>query len=281
MKQEVFMRLEGGLKLNGAGSRFTAGQPLVTVVTVARNCCEFLEGTIRSVLGQTYKNIEYIVIDGGSTDGSVEILRQYADRIDQWLSEADNGIYEAMNKGAALAAGEWIIFMNAGDRFYDNEVVSRVFSRDCSCYDLMYGDEELDYGGRFAKILKAGSAEDLWKGMQFSHQSVFVRTALVLRTGFNTDNTIGADFEMIYRLKQEGRTFLHLDETVAVTQAGGLSDTKRVGTFISYWQVVSAYGGSLKVSLYYFGKICDSLLRSAVKRLLPQKIIDLVTRLKR
>jgi len=273
-------RLEGGRKLRGTGPRFTAGQPLVTVVTVVFNGADFLENTIRSVLDQTYANLEYIVIDGGSTDGSLEIIKQYDDRIDYWLSEADTGIYDAMNKGAKLAAGEWINFMNGGDLFHDNDVVSRLFARECSRYDLIYGNEEVDYGGRFSRILKAGSNAELWKGMNFSHQCVFIRTALVRAAGFNVANAIGADFEMIYRLKMEGRNFCHLDETVAVTRAGGLSDVKRVQALYSHWKVVSAYGWTLKATFYYLWKIIYSMLRTAVGGILPQGMIDRIIKLK-
>jgi len=281
MRNKAVNRLEGGLKLRGACSRFTAAQPLVTVVTVVFNGADFLEDTIRSVLDQTYANIEYVVIDGGSTDGSLEIINKYDDRIDQWLSEADAGIYDAMNKGAKRASGEWINFMNGGDLFHDNDVVSRLFARECSRYDLIYGNEEVSYGGRFSRILRAGSDAELWKGMNFSHQCVFIRTALVRATGFNVANAIGADFEMIYRLKREGRNFLRLDETVAVTRAGGLSDVKRVQALYGHWKVVSAYGVSLRATLYYFWKIIYSMLRAAVGGILPQGMIDRIIKLKR
>lgn len=280
MEHDAINRLEGGLRTRGGGARFNSQKPLVTVITIVMNDHDYLEETIRSVLGQTYENVEYILIDGGSTDGTLDIVKKYDERIDYWLSEPDKGIYDAMNKGAGLASGEWINFMNAGDRFYGNSVVNRIFALDRSHCDIIYGNHEVSYGGRFSRIGKAGSVEELWKGMNFSHQSAFIRTSLVRMKGFNVGNAIGADFEMIYSLKQEGNNFSHVDETVATVKAGGLSDIERVNSIMSHWKVVSVHESSAKVTFYYFGLIADSAVRSAVKRILPQGFIDWIIKLK-
>jgi glycosyltransferase involved in cell wall biosynthesis len=254
---------------------------VLSVITVVLNGRDCLEETIRSVLGQTYTNVEYILIDGGSTDGTLDIVRQFADRFAYWCSEADNGIFDAMNRGAALATGEWLNFMNAGDRFYDSNVVSRIFSRDCSHDDLIYGNVDVNYGGRFSRKMQAGRPESLWKGMNFSHQSAFMRTALVRDHGFNVGNRICADFELIYRLKHDGRRFVYINETIASVQAGGVSDVNRIAVLRSHWQVVAAYGKTFKVTTHYCLAIADSMVRDTVKSLLPQSIIDKIIRWKR
>ena len=100
---------------------------LISVVTVSYNAVSTIEQTILSVINQTYPNVEYIIIDGGSTDGTVDIIKKYADKIAYWVSEPDKGIYDAMNKGVVVATGEWINFMNAGDIFTDSDVIDKLF----------------------------------------------------------------------------------------------------------------------------------------------------------
>lgn len=104
-------------------------KPLITVVTVCYNAVNELEKTMLSVLDQTYEHIEYIVIDGGSKDGTIDIIRKYADKLAYWVSEPDKGIYDAMNKGIRAAKGKWINFMNAGDRFVDKRILSNMLNK--------------------------------------------------------------------------------------------------------------------------------------------------------
>lgn len=103
-------------------------QPLVSIVTVCYNAADMLSKTIESVSAQSYENIEYIIIDGASTDGTKQIIQNNIEHIDKFISEKDNGIYDAMNKGTANSSGEWIIFMNAGDTFYDRDTIKDLFS---------------------------------------------------------------------------------------------------------------------------------------------------------
>src|ERR1700742_4639960 len=109
--------MQGGLRLKGIKKQSEIDNPLVSVVTVVYNGAKHLEQTINSVLNQSHKNVEYIIIDGGSTDGTLDIIKRYEDKIDYWQSERDGGIYFAMNKGVSLAKGELIGILNADD-FY-------------------------------------------------------------------------------------------------------------------------------------------------------------------
>jgi glycosyltransferase involved in cell wall biosynthesis len=130
-------KTEGGLRTRGLFKSSSSDKPLISVITVVFNGAQYLENTIRSVVGQVYANVEYIIIDGGSTDGSLEIIRNYSEQIDYWVSEPDRGIYDAMNKGLDAASGEWINFMNAGDAFHSkNSLVATAeeFSDAMVCY---------------------------------------------------------------------------------------------------------------------------------------------------
>ncbi|MCB0642106.1 MAG: glycosyltransferase, partial [Phaeodactylibacter sp.] len=99
--------------------------PKISVITVVYNAVDLLEDTLLSVLNQTYDNIEYVVVDGASTDGTTEIVHRYKDRIDRWVSEPDKGLYNAMNKGLAMATGDFVWFMNAGDHIYSPDTLEK------------------------------------------------------------------------------------------------------------------------------------------------------------
>ncbi len=115
-------------------------KPLISVVTVAYNAVATIEQTILSVINQTYPNIEYIIIDGGSTDGTVNIIKKYMDHIAYWVSEPDKGIYDAMNKGGIRATGTFIQFLNAGDWLENEYVVEKIFKKNPKNVDVIYGD---------------------------------------------------------------------------------------------------------------------------------------------
>src|SRR5271155_2346515 len=114
----------GGKRLGGVPLLNNSKHPLFTVVTAVFNGAERLESTILSVLSQGYADVEYIIIDGGSTDGTLDILRKYENSIDYWISEPDKGVYDAFNKACRLVTGEWTIFLGAGDLFYDDDVLT-------------------------------------------------------------------------------------------------------------------------------------------------------------
>ena len=114
----------------------------VSIITVVYNGEEYLEKTINSIINQTYKNIEFIIIDGASTDGTKNIIKKYENEISYWVSEEDDGIYDAMNKGINLANGKWINFMNAGDIFHDNNVLTNFYKESLKMpnVDFFYSD---------------------------------------------------------------------------------------------------------------------------------------------
>lgn len=119
-------REEGGLRLQGTGKPSSSALPRVTIITIAYQAADQIEKTLQSVLGQTYPNLEYIVIDGGSTDGTVEILQRYNDQLDYWVSEPDRGIASAMNKGLSLATGTLFNHLHSGDRLASPDMVAQI-----------------------------------------------------------------------------------------------------------------------------------------------------------
>jgi glycosyltransferase involved in cell wall biosynthesis len=195
---------------------FLPGQPLVTVVTVVYNGEKTLEGTIKNIINQTYQNIEYIIVDGASKDGTPEIIKKYQDRIAFWISEPDRGIYDAMNKGIGLARGEWINFMNAGDCFYSEETISAFIGmnpdRNCHYYgDNIYFTRNSSW--IFSATLRRKA--DFLKHNAFSHQAVFYSLNRLKEAGkYDTALKISADFDITLRCFKKTQ-FIKLEGIVA------------------------------------------------------------------
>jgi glycosyltransferase involved in cell wall biosynthesis len=270
-------RAEGGLRTLGCFKNHCADRPLVTVITVVFNAAQQIEATLQSVLAQTYDNIEYLVIDGGSDDGTLDILRKYEDRIDYWVSEPDAGIYDAMNKGVDLASGAWINFMNAGDSLFDAHTINALFSdpEKTRGVDVIFGDVVMiypQYGG-MSKVKKAGQLRDLWKGMQFSHQSVLIATAYQKRNKFNPAYRLAADFGVLYSAYRQNRSFCYAGQVLASTRADGLSDVQRVRVYRERLRIVARLGDEKPALLYYSIRMVDAWARWALKKILPVWII--------
>lgn len=183
--------------------------PIISVITVCYNAAASLEETMLSVLNQTYDKVEYIVIDGGSKDGTVDIIKKYANRLAYWTSGPDKGIYDAMNKGISKATGNWLNFMNAGDQFIDNKVLSKCFeSNFYDNVDILYGDAVYKY--KFGKrMVEAGNIQHIINHMIFSHQSTFVRKQ-IMKDGFNLKWRLAADYYFLLGCFLEGRKFVHV-----------------------------------------------------------------------
>lgn len=192
----------------------------VTIITVCRNHAKELEKTIQSVENQTWQKKEYIVIDGASTDETLEVIQQHGDSITQWISEPDQGIYDAMNKGIRLAQGQWVIFMNAGDTFASTDTLQRVFQESQEA-DVIYGDVI-----KWEHVKKAEPPHNAHR-MFFCHQSAFVKTSCLREFPFDTRHRMSADFKQIKQLYLSGKSFRQLDFPVAVFDTQGVSNTSR------------------------------------------------------
>jgi|WetSurMetagenome_2_1015567.scaffolds.fasta_scaffold41035_2 glycosyltransferase involved in cell wall biosynthesis len=168
--------------------------PLISIVTVCYNAASLLEKTILSVINQNYHNFKYLIIDGGSNDGTIEIIKKYEHQLTYWVSETDKGIYDAMNKGIDSANGDWINFMNAGDMFYNCNVLSDIFDNEIILPDtkLIYGDVALR--NSIGLIRKDCSPEsNLFDYRLVCHQSSFSSLSLMKKMKFDTKYKIVAD----------------------------------------------------------------------------------------
>jgi glycosyltransferase involved in cell wall biosynthesis len=221
------VRIEGGRRLAGVERASQPERPLVSIVTPVFNGEAYLAQTIRSVAEQTYDNVEYVVIDGGSTDGTVRILRDHEDSIDYWVSERDNGISDAFNKGILLTTGEFVGIIGSDDWYAPDAVETIVSMRDAvtsfafgSCtYIDGRGNRTLikpdrDYARRIEKYMP-----------HIHHPTVFVRRSTYDRYGlFSGDYRYAMDYEFLLRLHKAGCTGTPTDKNIAFSRVSGVSN---------------------------------------------------------
>lgn len=246
--------------------------PKVTVITVVFNGAAHIEGTLLSVLGQTYPNLEYIVIDGGSTDGTVEIIRKYQPRLAYWHSEKDAGIYDAMNRGLAKATGRWVNFMNAGDTFYAAETIADVFASQQQDATVIYGGVEILYPD-LNRIEQPGRPSRLWQGMQFSHQAAFVDTEYHRAHPYDIANRIAADLAFFYQAYQAQARFVASGKVIARVITGGVSEANRIRAILASRDAICGQRLRPLIRLYFYGRVISSVLRSFAKRCLPRAVV--------
>jgi glycosyltransferase involved in cell wall biosynthesis len=174
-------------------------QPLISIITVVFNAVALIEKTIKSILAQTYPNIEYVIVDGGSTDGTLDIIRVYENRISKWTSGPDTGLYDAMNKGIEMATGSYLWFINAGDEIFEKDTLSAIFKNYENSIDVFYGETLIiDIHGNEIGMHRQKAPEKLnWKslkkGMIVSHQSMIVRKEIAPH--YNLQYSCSADFD--------------------------------------------------------------------------------------
>ena len=204
-----------------------ANSPKISVVTVVRNAVDALRSTVESVVAQTYDNIEYVIIDGASTDGTVDYVKKLGPRVDKFVSEPDKGIYDAMNKGIDASTGDFLIFMNAGDVFYSTETVSKIFEgNEYSEFGVVYGDvAKMAFDG-VAVVKKAGEPRYSHR-MFFCHQSAFYRREELVKEKFDISHRMSADIHQVKRLYKKDVRFIRVDVPVAIFDTGGISNVRR------------------------------------------------------
>lgn len=242
----------------------------ITVVTVCYNAATFLEQTILSVLNQTYSDIEYVVIDGGSEDGTVDIIKKYIEKIDYYVSESDNGIYDAMNKGIDASTGDWIIFMNAGDVFVNDDVVAKIASYpNLEMTDVIFGDTIMTFPWG-PMYIKSSITTGKNVNFGFCHQSVFAKTVLMKKYHFDTSYRVAADFNFFYDVLKEGGCFEHINIPVAVYDITGVSSVGRVKVYKEICHIKQCDHG-----LKYHMGLLWLRFKLFVKNILPSKIVSL------
>ena len=235
----------------------------ISIITVTFNCVDEIEDSIKSYIDQDYTEKELIVIDGASTDGTVDIIRRYEKDIAYWVSEPDKGLYYAMNKGIENATGDWIYIHNAGNQFYDKYALSNVFNRDLSGIDAVYG---YIYSRSLGKILRNPKPfyeyTDIKKRMMgFSHQAIFIRRNWAKKYPYDTlKYRCCADYNQMVQIYNDGARFAYVDVAVCRSAPAGFSKRNRLLQFRETAMINGLYG-----SMWYYKEFFKLAIKHWIK----------------
>ena len=198
--------------------------PILSIITICYNEKQ-IERTCKSIVNQTWQDFEWIVVDGGSTDGTLDILNKYKDRINILISEPDTGIYNAMNKGIKLASGTYLNFMNGGDAFYEENTLENVFKNTTYTDDVLYGNYCCFFNNiKRPNVLPTKIAPEQWLYRTLNHQSTFIKKELFNKNGLYNENfKIAADCEKFIIFYQNGASFKYIPYTISLFDMEGIS----------------------------------------------------------
>ncbi len=238
--------------------------PKVSVITVTYNSSNVLERTIKSVVSQEYNNMEYLIIDGLSQDETVEIAERYKPFISTIISEPDKGVYDAMNKGMLFASGEWVVFMNAGDVFCNNEVLKTIFSLDIEENTaILYGDTIYVYP--FGKYRAPG----LMKGKRnFCHQSTFFKLDVLKNFPYDLKFKIASDQNSYRKILENGWSEQYVPVDIAEYEAfSGLSSLRIVDRYKEMCEIKHR-----KKDIHFYKGLFDVYIKQLRMRFTPRSV---------
>ena len=248
----------------------------VSIITVVWNNKDTIEDAIESVLGQTYKNIEYIIIDGGSTDGTVDLIKKYEDKIAYWVSEPDKGIYDAMNKGLKVATGEYISILNADD-YYEEDAISLSLETILKTNsDYSYANARM-LGEKSSVVIKPINPldEQIYFQMPYPHVSLLIKSSIYREFGFyDTTYKIAGDHDFAVKVYTKGYRGIYIDKVICNLHEGGISSTFDAN--LEFFKVARKYKNSL--SCYY--QLCKQYIKYKAVKVLPSNISRFLMKMK-
>ncbi len=201
---------------------------LFSIITICYNINHEIEKTIESVLKQRFTDYEYIIVDGQSVDGTVEIAKSYEEYFKQKginytiVSEKDTGIYNAMNKGTNISNGKWLLFLNGGDYLCSEDVLSKVSGYDCDNVVTVYGSVICKMNNLYSHV-ECSEISEITKGMVFCHQSAFILREILMQYGYDENYKLAADYNFFSQCYCMGKTFVNMNFPVSVFVLGGAS----------------------------------------------------------
>ena len=238
---------------------FSQPHPKFSIITVTYNAGKVLEDTIQSVVFQTYRNVEYIIVDGNSKDNTQEIIGKYSKHISKMVSEPDKGLYDAMNKGIRMATGDYLCFLNAGDKFHEKETLQKIAEtlKDKDLPDVIYGETAIvDEDGNFLHMRRLSTPDRLnWKsfkqGMLVCHQAFLAKRELALKYPYDMQYRFSADFDWCIRIMKEANCLHNTRLTLIDYLNEGMTTRNHKASLKERFRIMAKHYGWVSTILHH------------------------------
>lgn len=244
--------------------------PKFSIITVTYNAGEVLEDTIQSVISQTYQYVEYLIVDGKSKDNTLAITQKYKEHIQQVVSEPDKGLYDAMNKGIRLATGDYICFLNAGDKLHSNTTLTQMalsISNLKELPDVIYGETAIvDKEGHFIRMRRLAPPEILnWKsfkaGMLVCHQAFFAKRELAIKEPYNLCYRFSADFDWCIRIMKQSKVLHNTHQTIIDYLNEGMTTQNHKASLKERFCIMVKHYGWVSTTLHHLWFILRTIYK--------------------
>jgi glycosyltransferase involved in cell wall biosynthesis len=251
----------------------------VSIIVVSLNTKYFFLKTVKSALAQSHEEKEIIVVDGNSTDGTIDTIKKMKKEFSKIIIEKDKGIYDAMNKGSHLASGDWIIFLNSGDVFYNKNVLSDVFEQPVANKDIIYGNTFVKNKG-INYLIQGKFFSKKTICMPFCHQSVLVKKNIVKKNKFSLIYRYSSDFNFFIKCFSRKNNFYNLNLTIATVLANGVSDNNRQKVYSENIKILKKYNSNFFIILNLWMLKLSNLIKDCIKYIFPESILLLILKFK-
>lgn len=233
--------------------------PKFSIITVTYNAEKVLEDTIQSVIFQTYRNVEYIIVDGASKDQTLDIVNKYHNRINKVISEPDKGLYDAMNKGIQLATGDYLCFLNAGDKFHDSDTLQKIVHtlKGQELPDVIYGETAIvDEEGHFLHMRRLSTPAHLnWKsfkqGMLVCHQAFFANRKLAINHLYDLQYRFSADFDWCIHIMKKAKCLHNTRLTLIDYLNEGMTTQNHKASLKERFRIMAKHYGWISTILHH------------------------------
>ena len=238
----------------------------LSIITINRNNAEGLKRTLESVASQTCRDFEHIIIDGASTDESVDIIKEYVTspagkNVSYWVSEPDSGIYDAMNKGIEKANGEWVNFMNSGDVFFDSGVLKEIYDFPKTDTDILFGDSIIIDGNKETECACSPDSDELLKHPTYRHGASFVKTTVHKQYPFDLSKKefgYALDYNCIYQLKLNNYKFKKINKFILKYESIGISSLDIKQSYLYIYRITKNLKPFYAASFYFYHAVLQT-----------------------